>query len=170
MIPVVRRRKAHPRHSMEHQSAIRSRIVRYSLRTLVVLVAIAALLFAIAQPIYDWLNSTPLSQSVALFNDQVASGQTAKNRPLTEETVHAAIESELARREMPDDVSAILEKISKRNRLPRNVSLTHDIYYKGSTPGNPPIVVLDVSLVISKEPSEQYSIPICEIESVMLGE
>lgn len=155
---------------MEPHSNHQSPKTRFSLRALIALVGIAAILFATAIPLFDLLTTTPLSQSVALINDRIPGVAKGKHRMLSEKAVLAAIESGLARRDVPDHVTSVLEGIASSRRLPKNVMLTHDVYYKGSTPGNPPIEVFTISLWVSNKPSGEFTLPICEIENGYLGQ
>lgn len=104
------------------------------------------------------------------MNDRIVGVANGKDGPLTEKAVLIAIESGVARGNIPEHVASVLENIAKSNRLPRNANLAHDVYYEGSTPGNPPIEYLVVSLVISNKPSGGFAIPICEFENGFLCE
>jgi hypothetical protein len=116
------------------------------------------------------LDSTPLSQAVTQFNDRIADAVKGNDVPLAEKTVLAAIESGLSQGNIPEHVASVLQDVADSHRLPRNAFLEHEVYYKGSTPGNPPIECFGVSLVFSHDSNGSFRLPVCEIENGFLGE
>ncbi|HBE65886.1 MAG TPA: hypothetical protein DDX19_24665 [Rhodopirellula baltica] len=155
---------------MTQNSKRQSRLVRYQLRTLILIVAVAAVALAIARPLFDWLDSTPLPQAVAQFNDQISDTVKVDSTLLDENAVLQAIQSTLSLGNTPEHVTTLLKKIQSSHRLPRNTFFDHDVYYKGSTPGEPPIECLGVTLVLPSGPDERFRLPVIEIENGFLVE
>ncbi|WP_145168011.1 hypothetical protein [Rubripirellula lacrimiformis] len=124
------------------------------------MIAVAALLLATAQPLFDWLDSTPLSQSIAQINNQIPEVAEGDDGPITETLVLAAIDTGLTQGKVPEHLASVLEGIAQYKRLPPRASLASSVFYSGATPGNPPIKNVVVSLVISNDANGDFTLPI----------
>lgn len=134
------------------------------------MVAVAAIALSTARPLFDWLDSTPLSQAVTQFNDRISDAAKGSDGPLFENTVLAAIELSLSQGNIPKHLTPLLQNVADSHLLPRNAFFEHEVYYKGSTPGSPPIECFGVSLVFSYDSNGSFRLPVCEIENGFLGE
>ena len=105
--------------------------IKYSLRTMLILVSIVVALMAIAPPLHYWYTTVPLSKIVVSFNEALLDAPTLKDARknqqhlLTEDEIIAAIDAELSGFDLSEIDKATLSRFVQHRRVPANTSISH---------------------------------------------
>lgn len=109
---------------MSEQTNSRRPRVRFGIRTLILIIAVAAVLIVAGRSLYHRYTTIPLSQSVAAFNATASEHPVGRHEPpLTEEEIVKAIEAQLPTLDASDKVKSIYSRIAKSRRLPLDADL-----------------------------------------------
>jgi len=146
---------------MAENQLISKRHVRFSMRTLLLMVLVLAALLWCVPEAFERYRSVPIADAIVIFNTRAQNSSVGRYEPpLTEREVIAAIMAQLPALKASSQVNSIYQKIASTRRLPEGAG-----FYEipGFQPRNgPQQVVWWINLDVSTGKNSGYGLRIRE--------